>query len=142
MKPSLNPLTSAEVRSVAEQLGVKPGEVTEMESRMAGQEIALDPAVDDDDSTYAPIAYLADRSPQPPELLEDKQEQSARASGLESALASLDPRSRRIVEARWLREKDSATLHDLAEEFKVSAERIRQIEVKALAKMKGVIAAR
>jgi len=141
MKPSLNPLTSAEVRSVAEQLGVKPEEVTEMESRMAGQEIALEPPSDDDDTTYAPIAYLADRSPQPPELLETKQEENARASGLEAALANLDPRSRRIIEARWLREKDSATLHDLAQEFKVSAERIRQIEVKALAKMKGVIAA-
>jgi RNA polymerase sigma-32 factor len=141
MKPSLNPLTSAEVRSVAEQLGVKPEEVTEMESRMAGQEIALEPANDDDDATYAPIAYLADRSPQPPELLEAKEEEDARASGLEAALAKLDPRSRRIIEARWLREKDSATLHDLAQEFEVSAERIRQIEVKALAKMKGVIAA-
>jgi len=141
MKPSLNALTSAEVRSVAKQLGVKPEEVSEMESRLAGQEIALEPAGDDDDTSYAPIAYLADRSPQPPELLEAKQDESARASGLEAALASLDPRSRRIVEARWLREKDSATLHDLAQEFKVSAERIRQIEVKALAKMKGVIAA-
>jgi len=141
MKPSLNPLTSAEIRSVAEQLGVKPEEVTEMETRMTGQEISLEPPSDDDDTTYAPIAYLADRSPQPPELLETKQEENARASGLEAALANLDPRSRRIIEARWLREKDSATLHDLAQEFKVSAERIRQIEVKALAKMKGVIAA-
>ncbi|MGB5082621.1 MAG: RNA polymerase sigma factor RpoH [Burkholderiales bacterium] len=141
MKPSLNPLTSAEVRSVARQLRVKPEEVSEMESRLAGLEIALEPAVDDDDSSYAPIAYLADRSPQPHELLEAKEEESARASGLEAALASLDPRSRRIVEARWLREKDSATLHDLAQEFNVSAERIRQIEAKALAKMKGVIAA-
>jgi RNA polymerase sigma-32 factor len=140
MKPSLNPLTNAEVRSVASQLRVKPEEVSEMESRLAGQEIALDPAVDDDNNSYAPIAYLADRAPQPHELLEAKQEEDARASGLEAALASLDPRSRRIVEARWLREKDSATLHDLAQEFNVSAERIRQIEVKALAKMKGVIA--
>jgi len=140
MKPTLNPLTSAEVRSVALQLGVKAEEVSEMESRLAGKEIALEPASDDED-TYAPIAYLADRSPQPPELLEAKQEESARARGLEAALASLDPRSRRIVEARWLRETDSATLHDLASEFKVSAERIRQIEAKALAKMKGLISA-
>lgn len=141
MKPSLNALTNTEIVSVAEQLGVKPEEVSEMESRLAGQELALEPASDDDDASYAPIAYLADRSPQPPELLEAKQEEGARASGIEAALASLDPRSRRIVEARWLREKDSATLHDLAQEFKVSAERIRQIEAKALAKMKGVIAA-
>src|SRR6266568_3411215 len=140
MKPTLDPLTLAEVRSVARQLGVKPEEVSEMEMRLAGQEIALEPASDDDEG-YAPIAYLADRSPGPSEVLEAKQDESLKARGLEAALASLDARSRRIVEARWLREKDSATLHELAEEFKVSAERIRQIEAKALAKMKGAIAA-
>ena len=140
MKPTLDPLTLAEVRSVARQLGVKPEEVSEMEMRLAGQEIALEPASDDDEG-YAPIAYLADRSPGPSEVLEAKQDESLKARGLEAALASLDARSRRIVEARWLREKDPATLHELAEEFKVSAERIRQIEAKALAKMKGAIAA-
>src|SRR6266567_6267295 len=140
MKPTLDPLTLAEVRSVARQLGVKPEEVSEMEMRLAGQEIALEPASDDDEG-YAPIAYLADRSPGPSEVLEAKQDESLKARGLEAALASLDARSRRIVEARWLREKDPATLHELADEFKVSAERIRQIEAKALAKMKGAIAA-
>ena len=139
MKPSLDPLSLAEVRSVARQLGVKPEEVSEMEMRLAGQEIALEPAGDEDD-TYAPIAYLADRSPEPPEVLEAKQDENLKARGLETALASLDARSRRIIEARWLREKDSATLHELADEFKVSAERIRQIEAKALSKMKGAIA--
>ncbi|HEX4798569.1 MAG TPA: RNA polymerase sigma factor RpoH [Burkholderiales bacterium] len=140
MKPSLDPLTRAEVRSVAQQLGVKPEEVSEMEMRLAGQEIALEPASDEDES-YAPIAYLADRSPEPSEVLEAKQDENLKTRGLEVALASLDARSRRIVEARWLREKDPATLHELADEFKVSAERIRQIEAKALAKMKGAIAA-
>src|SRR2546427_3638610 len=140
MKPTLDPLTLAEVRSVARQLGVKPEEVSEMEMRLSGQEIALEPATDDDEG-YAPIAYLADRSPGPSEVLEAKQDENLRARGLEAALASLDARSRRIVEARWLREKDPATLHELAGEFKVSAERIRQIEVKALAKMKGAITA-
>ena len=140
MKPSLDPLTRSQVRSIARQLGVKPEEVSEMETRLAGQEIALEPVTDDDEG-YAPIAYLADRSPGPSEVLEEKQDESLKARGLESALASLDARSRRIVEARWLREKDPATLHELAEEFKVSAERIRQIEAKALTKMKGAIAA-
>ncbi|TMG74576.1 MAG: sigma-70 family RNA polymerase sigma factor, partial [Betaproteobacteria bacterium] len=140
MKPSLDPLTLAEVHSVAQQLGVKPEEVSEMEMRLSGQEIALEPATDDDEG-YAPIAYLADRSPGPSEVLEAKQDENLRARGLEAALASLDARSRRIVEARWLREKDPATLHELAGEFKVSAERIRQIEAKALAKMKGAITA-
>src|SRR2546427_6983214 len=140
MKPTLDPLTLAEVHSVAQQLGVKPEEVSEMETRLSGQEIALEPATDDDEG-YAPIAYLADRSPGPSEVLEAKQDENLRARGLEAALASLDARSRRIVEARWLREKDPATLHELAGEFKVSAERIRQIEAKALAKMKGAITA-
>jgi RNA polymerase sigma-32 factor len=140
MKPSLDPLTRAEIGSMARQLKVKPEEVSEMEMRLAGQEIALEPASDDDES-YAPIAYLADRSPEPSEIVEAKQEEGLRTSGLESALASLDPRSRRIIETRWLREKDPATLHELAAEFKVSAERIRQIEAKALEKMKGLMAA-
>ena len=139
MKPSLDPLTRAEIGSVARQLKVKPEEVAEMEMRLAGQEIALEPLSDEEDS-FAPIAYLPDRSPEPSELVEAKQEENLRMRGLESALASLDPRSRRIIETRWLREKDPATLHDLATEFKVSAERIRQIEAKALEKMKGLIA--
>jgi RNA polymerase sigma-32 factor len=140
MKPTLDPLTQSEIGSVAKRLNVKPQDVAEMEMRLAGQEIALEPSSDDDDA-YAPIAYLADRSPEPSELVEAKQEDRLRTRGLEKALASLDARSRRIIETRWLREKDPATLHELAAEFKVSAERIRQIEAKALEKMKGLIAA-
>ena len=140
MKPSLAPLTQTEIGSMSKQLRVKPEEVAEMEMRLAGQEISLEPASDEDEP-YAPIAYLADRAPEPSEIFETKQDESLRARGLQVALSSLDARSRRIIEARWLREKDSATLHELAAEFKVSAERIRQIEAKALAKMKGMIAA-
>jgi len=140
MKPTLDPLTRSEIGSMAKQLKVKPEDVVEMEMRLAGQEIALEPSGDDDES-YAPIAYLADRSPGPSEIVEANQEEDLRMRGLEKALASLDKRSRRIIETRWLREKDQATLHELAAEFKVSAERIRQIEAKALEKMKGLIAA-
>jgi len=140
MKPSLDPLKQAEIRAVARQLRVKPEEVAEMEVRLSGQEVSLEPSNDEDDR-YAPIAYLADGSPEPSEVVEAKQEENLRERGLERALASLDARSRRIIETRWLREKDTATLHELAAEFKVSAERIRQIEAKALAKMKGLIAA-
>ncbi|HMG58610.1 MAG TPA: RNA polymerase sigma factor RpoH [Burkholderiales bacterium] len=140
MKPSLDPLTQTQIGSMATQLRVKPEEVAEMEMRLAGQEISLEPTSDEDEP-YAPIAYLADRSPEPSEIVETKQDETLRARGLEAALASLDARSRRIIEARWLREKDPATLHELAAEFKVSAERIRQIEAKALGKMKSVIAA-
>jgi RNA polymerase sigma-32 factor len=140
MKPSLDPLTRAEVRSIARRLGVKPEEVSEMEMRLAGQEVALEPSSDDEEG-YAPIAYLADGSPEPREIIEAKQEKSLRTRGLQSALASLDGRSRRIIEARWLREANPATLHELAAEFKISAERIRQIEAKALERMKTVMAA-
>ncbi|MGC2519413.1 MAG: RNA polymerase sigma factor RpoH [Burkholderiales bacterium] len=139
MKPSLGPLSQAEIGNMAKQLRVKPEEVSEMEVRLAGQEVALDPSEDEEDA-YAPIAYLADNSAGPLQLIEAEQNERLRKRGLEAALASLDDRSRRIIEARWLREKDRATLHDLAAEFKVSAERIRQIEATALQKMKGSIA--
>ncbi len=141
LKQSLSTLGSQEVVDIAQQLGVKPDEVVEMETRLAGQDVALEPAGDDDGETYAPISYLATDDAGPERLLEREESERLRRSGLQKALADLDPRSRRIIEARWLEEKDAATLHDLAAEFGVSAERIRQIEAKALGKMKGVIAA-
>jgi RNA polymerase sigma-32 factor len=140
MKPGLETLSPSEVRSMAKTLGVKPEEVVEMETRLAGQDIALEPK-DDDEASYAPIAYLADPGAGPAQVVEAEENERLKSEGLEAALDSLDPRSRRIIEARWLREKDSATLHDLAAEFKVSAERIRQIEAKALARMKSVLSA-
>ena len=138
MKRGLEPLTPDEIRNIASALRVKPQEVAEMEIRLAGQEVALEPAGDDDES-YAPIAYLADPQDEPSKVLEDEEGARLRSEGLANALAGLDPRSRRIIEARWLREKDPATLHDLAAEFKVSAERIRQVEAKALQRMRHLI---
>ena len=139
MKSGLGSLTQAEVMSMASQLGVKPEEVVEMETRLSGQDIALEPS-DDDEDAYAPIAYLRDGGIPPLQQLETAQNEGLRTAGLGQALSRLDERSRRIIEARWLREKDPATLHDLAAEFNVSAERIRQIESKALQKMKGTLA--
>jgi len=142
LKQSLATLGSEEVADIAKQLGVKPGEVVEMETRFAGQDVALEPASDDNgETTYAPISYLATDDAGPERALEHEESERLRRAGLQRALADLDPRSRRIIEARWLAEKDTATLHDLAAEFGVSAERIRQIEAKALGKMKNVIAA-
>ena len=138
MRPGLEPLTRDEINRVADALNVKPEDVVEMETRLSGHEIALEPQVDDDEA-YAPIAYLAQPDAEPSQTLEAKQIEQRRASGLVQALASLDPRSRRIIEARWLREDESATLHELAAEFGVSAERIRQIEARALQKMRGLI---
>jgi RNA polymerase sigma-32 factor len=140
LKQSLGTLGTDEVASMAKQLGVKKHEVIEMETRLGGQDIALEPIGDDDDEGLAPIAYLKDPAAEPSRLIEDEQAEHLTREGLKSALASLDPRSRRVIEARWLRESDAATLHDLAEEFGVSAERIRQIEQKALARMKAAMA--
>ena len=141
MKSGLAPLSTDDVDRVAAELRVKPEEVVEMEMRLSGQDVAFE-AEHDDEEAYAPVNYLAaDREVEPLQMLEAKESEDLRASGLDAALKSLDPRSRRIVEARWLREKDPATLHDLAAEFKVSAERIRQIETKALEKMRKALPA-
>ena len=142
MKPGLAPLSLEEVRRVAAELKVKPEEVVEMETRLAGREVTFE-ADDSDDEAYAPVHYLAaDPAKEPSRVLEEAEEERVNGTGLQTALAALDPRSRRIIEARWLREKDASTLHELAAEFKVSAERIRQIESKALEKMRKLIDAR
>ncbi len=141
MKPGLDTLGAAEVQAIARTLGVKPEEVVEMETRLGGKDMALEPAGDDEHEQFSPIAYLAADNAEPVAVLEAEQNARLRGAGLEQALAGLDARSRRIIEARWLNEKQSATLHDLAAEFGVSAERIRQIEAKALGKMKSLIAA-
>ncbi len=139
MKKGFAPLNPAEVKHIAAELKVKPEEVVEMETRLAGREMAFE-APDDDEEVYAPAQYLADPDAEPSRLLEAEEEERVQSAGVARALAALDPRSRRIVEARWLKEKDTATLHDLAAEFGVSAERIRQIEAKAMQKMKQVLA--
>jgi RNA polymerase sigma-32 factor len=142
LKQSLNSLGVEEAKAVARQLGVKTEEVVEMETRLGGQDISLEPARDgEDESFFAPVAYLAAEDAEPSRIIEQEETARLHGEGLEKALDSLDPRSRRIIEARWLDENESATLHDLAAEFGVSAERIRQIESKALVNMKGVITA-
>lgn len=140
MKRAMDTMNPEEVDAVAKQLGVKAEEVVEMETRFSGRDISLEPlAEDDDDELFSPIAYLTDGS-EPSRLLETEQTTRLRGEGLEQALSTLDSRSRHIIEARWLREKDAATLHELADELGVSAERIRQIEVKAMQKMRVAMA--
>jgi RNA polymerase sigma-32 factor len=141
MKSSSNTLSHDEVRAVAAQLGVKPEEVTEMETRLGGRDIALEGSGDNDDEHFAPIAYLPDPHAEPSEALVQAQEAHLQEEGLRDALASLDERSRAIVQRRWLTEGNNATLHELAAEYGVSAERIRQIEAKAMQKMRGLLAA-
>ena len=138
MKPSTHALTRAQAAEIARTLNVKPEEVIEMETRLTGRDIALDPAPsDDDEAAYAPIAWLTDGEDEPAQILERKQDDEGRTEGLKRALGKLDARSRRIIEARWLKETDPATLQELADEYGVSAERIRQIESKALKQMRG-----
>jgi RNA polymerase sigma-32 factor len=136
-------LSPDQVDRLAKDLNVREQDVVEMEMRLGGQDIALEAPNDDEDDSYAPIAYLRANSGDPDAALEDRRRDAMHGPGIEKALESLDARSRRIVETRWLRddaEGGSLTLHDLAAEYGVSAERIRQIEVKALQKMKGVLA--
>jgi RNA polymerase sigma-32 factor len=138
MKPGSETLTSTQVADVAHQLSVKPEEVIEMETRLSGHDLALENGSDDEDA-FAPIAYLEDSRSEPTQVLESRARDHLYGDGLQGALSALDERSRRIVEARWLSD-DPATLHDLAAEFGVSAERIRQIETKAMQKMRTSLA--
>jgi RNA polymerase sigma-32 factor len=110
-----------------------------MEKRLTGQEISLEPNDGDDENWVSPIAYLQDNSVDPSDRLSAMQKDVAATEGMEAALSSLDERSRRIIETRWLNEGEEKTLHELAAEYGVSAERIRQIEAKAMQKMKAYL---
>lgn len=125
-----------QINEVAQQLGVRPEDVIEMDQRLSGNDIALEGHSHDDEENYAPIDYLADHDSEPTRVMERRHKDYLHSEGLQHALDGLDDRSRRIVESRWLNEDNPATLHDLAAEFGVSAERIRQIEVKAMQKMR------
>jgi RNA polymerase sigma-32 factor len=142
MKKGLEPLKPQQITEIAQQLNVTEHDVIDMEARFAGHEVALEPVTGEDDESYAPIQYLADNEEhEPSHILETTERERLQTSGLANALAGLDERSRRIVEARWLcDEGNAATLHDLAAEFNVSAERIRQIEQKAMSKMHATLA--
>jgi RNA polymerase sigma-32 factor len=140
MKQGSDTLTPVQAGEMASTLGVKPEEVVEMESRFAGGDLSLENNSDDDEDSFAPIAWLADHHNEPTRVLEDRARDRLHNEGLQGALAQLDERSRHIVEARWLAD-EAATLHELADQYGVSAERIRQIEAKALQKMKGVLGA-
>jgi RNA polymerase sigma-32 factor len=140
MKTRSGALTHDEAGDIAKTLNVKPEEVLEMEMRLSGQDVALDPTPGDDESFSSPSAWLADDAEEPSQTLEREQIETRRSDGLKSALGKLDARSRRIIESRWLREDDPATLQQLADEYGVSAERIRQIESKALKQMRGAMA--
>jgi RNA polymerase sigma-32 factor len=136
LKQGLAPLNQAQIKEIAQQLNVSEADVAEMEGRFSNHEIALESTSTDDEEVYSPIHFLADNEEhEPAYILEAEENERLQTSGLALALSTLDQRSRQIIETRWLRENSVATLHDLAKEFNVSAERIRQIEQKALTKM-------
>ncbi|MFN3738158.1 RNA polymerase sigma factor RpoH [Hydrogenophaga sp.] len=139
-------LSDAEVKLMAQELNVKPEEVREMETRLSGGDVVLDPTPNDDgEEGFGPIAYLADASHEPTAMIESAQRDALATEGIARAMGELDERSRRIVTERWLRVNDDGsggmTLHELAAEYGVSAERVRQIEVAAMKKMRKALAA-
>lgn len=143
MRQSLSSLSTKEAQSIADDLGVKLSEVMEMEQRLTGKDIALLPDNsnnDTDEVNIAPIDWLADTENEPTEQIAKKAHYALQTEGLQNALAQLDERSRKIVESRWLQDENGSTLHELAAEYGVSAERIRQIEARALQKLKEFLA--
>ena len=137
-------LNEDQINAMAATLKVKREEVIEMETRLSGGDVLLDPSPSDDgEDAFGPIAYLTDTQHEPTAMIEAHQRDVLSSDGISTALAALDDRSRRIVEERWLKVNDDnsggMTLHELAAEYGVSAERIRQIEVAAMKKMKKTL---
>ena len=140
MKKSHTGLTRDQANDIAKTLNVKPEEVFEMEMRLSSQDVSLDPAPNDDGESVSPLAYLTDSEDEPSRILEHQETERNKTVGLRKALSKLDPRSRKIIESRWLNEGHEQTLQTLANEYGVSAERIRQIEAKAMKTMKAEMA--
>lgn len=141
MRPDGSTLDPEQIQGIADKLDVKPEEVVEMEIRLTGRDMSLDPGPrsHSDDDEFTPIEYLSDEENTPYEVLARRDHEELQTHGLAAALESLDDRSRRIVESRWLQDDGGLTLHQLAEEFGVSAERIRQIEAAAMKKMRAFL---
>ncbi|MDP2833761.1 MAG: RNA polymerase sigma factor RpoH [Pseudomonadota bacterium] len=141
MKKRDGSLSSGAVEEMARALNVNHSDVREMEIRMYGQDVSLEPSVDSDEESFAPIAYLAAPNAEPTQHIENKEREKLATVGLSRALESLDERSRHIVKSRWLNEENPATLHELAAVYGISAERVRQVEAKALQKMRAALTA-
>jgi RNA polymerase sigma-32 factor len=141
MKQGEGSLRAGEVTDMAKTLNVHETDVREMETRLYGQDVALEPSAEDEEDSFAPIAYLAAPDSEPTARIEAAERHALATTGLANALGTLDARSRHIVESRWLNEENPATLHELAAEYGISAERVRQIEAKALQKMRAALSA-
>jgi RNA polymerase sigma-32 factor len=136
MRPDGQSLDPSQVDAIARELNVRPEDVSEMEVRLTGREMALEAPVDDEDG-FAPLSYLSDDGAQEPsQVLERRAHDALQGPALAQALEKLDERSRHIVEARWLHDDGGATLHELADQYGISAERVRQIEAAAFKKLR------
>ena len=141
-KKRLGWMNSTEVQAVAKDLGVTVADVLEMESRLSGHDMAFDAPQDaDEDDKPSPGAYLVDNASDPYQTLEASNQEDSDLGSLKRGLSKLDPRSRDIIQRRWLRDGEKSTLQELADEYGVSAERIRQVEVNAMKKMRTLFAA-
>jgi RNA polymerase sigma-32 factor len=141
LKPNLSWLSAEETRAVAKDLGVTPAEVTEMERRLSARDLSFDIAPDaDDEEGYGPASYLPAADADPAEQVEAEEWSESSSQNLSAAMERLDDRSRAILQRRWMND-DKATLHELAAEYGVSAERIRQIEAGAMTKLRGLLPA-
>jgi RNA polymerase sigma-32 factor len=141
MKKNLAWLTAEETAAVARDLGVTAAEVTEMEQRLSARDMSFDPTPEsDEDEIFSPAAFLTATDANPADQIEAEEWDNDSSERLQSALGRLDDRSRKILQRRFLTD-DKATLHELADEYRVSAERIRQIEANALTKLRGMMAA-
>lgn len=145
MKKTDQALTNAQAEDIAEKLNVKPKEVLEMGKRLSGPDASLDTPLDEEgDSSVTAVDMLSDKSDEPVEILEKADELQLEQVGLKKAIEQLDPRSRRIIEARWFHENDegevkAVSLATLAKEFGISIERVRQLEKQAIAKLKKIL---
>jgi RNA polymerase sigma-32 factor len=142
LKKNLAWLTPDETRAVAKDLGVEPSEVTEMEQRLSARDLSFDPTPEsEEDETYSPAAYLPAPDADPADAVEDQEWDQTTSRRLGAALEQLDPRSREILARRWMQDGEKSTLHELAAQYGISAERIRQLEVNAIKKLRGLMAA-
>ena len=140
MKKTLKPLKPSEISDIAKQLNVKESDVIEMEYRFNGHEIAIDYQDNEsEEDNYRPISYLQDENADPASQLMLEETETNKLDALTEALKTIDERSRYVLETRWLNETKTKTLHELADELNISAERVRQIEQNALKKLRSLM---
>jgi RNA polymerase sigma-32 factor len=140
MKKTLKPLKPSEITDIAKELNVKESDVIEMEYRFNGHEIAIDYQDNEsEEDNYRPISYLQDENADPASQLMLEETETNKLDALTEALKTIDERSRYVLETRWLNEAKTKTLHELADELNISAERVRQIEQNALKKLKSLM---